>query len=159
MRVLFLDDNPNRHDVCHRNLIGVVTDHVFSSDQAIDSLEFIRGKNIEYSLIMLDHDLSETDYDLHQQGKLGTENNGQTVAKYMADKCDHLPRDVPIVIHSLNSAGAMAMQSLLKAGGFTNVYVMPFAWRYIQLVKDEDRSNPRIVFKQEPGRSNWDTDC
>jgi CheY-like chemotaxis protein len=121
MRILFLDDNPNRHNTMQANSMGAVVDHVYSAAEAIDHLS-----REEYDLIMLDHDLSE-DPDM----VLSTP-DGSYVAEYMAQ---HLVQhsDTPVVIHSLNPPGSQNMMNMLLNGGYSDVRIVPFAWRKITI--------------------------
>jgi len=121
IRILFLDDNPNRHSTMHQNCIGAVVDHVHTAGEAINHLE-----RKEYDLIMLDHDLSE------DPDKMNSTPTGNDVASYMAR---HLVQhsDTPVVIHSLNPPGAQNMMNALHDGGYSDVSIIPFAWRKIQI--------------------------
>ena len=121
IRILFLDDNTNRHGTMHENSIGAVVDHVYNAGEAIDHLE-----RKEYDLIMLDHDLAE-DPDLANSTPTGLD-----VAEHMAR---HLIQhsDTPVVIHSLNAPGAQNMMNALLNAGYADVRIIPFAWRKINV--------------------------
>lgn len=132
-RILFLDDNHHRHDVMVKNIgSGADLTRVFTARQAI--YQIVRNR---FDLIMLDHDLNDA-----TNGQLvGDEQDGRFVCRTVAElfrieqendldfMC--LTADTPVIIHSLNPAGAKSMESILKSAGMHTVHQIPFAWRGI----------------------------
>lgn len=110
MRVLILEDDPNRVSVFLRKLEGHEVDSVSTADAAIWMLQ-----QNEYDMAFLDHDLGGK---AHQQSGPGT---GYEVAKWIKDHPDRAPKQ--IVIHSCNPAGSQNMYCVLP-----DARVIPFAW-------------------------------
>ena len=120
MRVLFLDDNENRHTVFKKKSIGCSVDHVYTSAEAIKKLN---NEEINYDIIFLDHDLNwQTENELNEN-----EEDGRTVAKHLVSIEKY--KSSPIIIHSLNNSGGLYMKGILEGGGYTKVFYKPFAWK------------------------------
>lgn len=175
MNILFLDDNTERHRTFMQKTIGCVRRQAYTSAEAI---EFLRDPSQKFDIVMLDHDLNEWDYSYHadrhsgmtmaehiaeiQENKFKELGNGQTVAEFMAtDACKHLPRNLSIVIHSLNNYGASAMKSILENAGYTKVTCLPFAWRHLAVRKGDgfDHNRITVVLENLGGLSSWGPDC
>lgn len=127
MRVLFLDDDKQRHKDFRSRTIGLVVDQAYTAQEAIDYL-----KKNQYDAIFLDHDLNyETNNQLNDD-----EEDGRFVAKYLATQYERCKASL-IVIHSLNFRGACEMREILMEGGFASdqIDVLPFAWQKVA-VKD-----------------------
>lgn len=119
MRILFLDDDENRHSAFRVNAAGCIVDHVYTAQSAIDMLS---NEDIDYDVIFLDHDLNdETNNQLNED-----EEDGRTVARHLATLDKY--KDAQVIIHSLNAAGAEIMKDTLMQHGFSEVYCVPFAW-------------------------------
>jgi len=126
MRILFLDDNKERHRIFKQKSIGYTVDTVWTAQEAIEKL---LDEEIEYDLIMLDHDLdAETENQLNDK-----EEDGRFVVKKLAESGRH--KDASIVIHSLNSAGRKNMKSVLDQAGYKWVHDLPFAWEKFEKVE------------------------
>jgi len=120
MKVLFLDDDQNRHNVFRPNAIGCHVDNAFTAQEAIDLLD----NNDDYDVVFLDHDLNwETNNQLNDD-----EEDGRTVARHLSTIKSY--SDKTIVIHSLNNVGGLIMKGILEDAGFSNVHYIPFAWKY-----------------------------
>jgi NAD+-processing family protein with receiver domain len=116
-RILFLDDDENRHRGFRQMTIGDLVDHVYTARQAIEALE----KNPAYDYVYLDHDLDE----YATMGQTPREETGQVVADYIAEK---LPKDKypdRVVIHSYNRPGARSMGLKIKEAGIS-VLLIPY---------------------------------
>ena len=113
MRVLFLDDDPNRQRMAFRYFAGHELSQAETAEQAIKMLD----KYSPYDLVHLDHDLG---------GKTfvpSDEVSGYQVAKHIAQMSgDRLPKRV--VVHSYNFAGAKNMMEALE--GIVPVSYEPF---------------------------------
>ena len=98
MRMLFLDDEPYRHDLANRRHgERYIIDHVDTAFQAIEAL-----KSGRYDAISLDHDLSAD----HYEG-LGLESGtGVEVARYIVTMRKE-DRPAIILVHSLSEKGSM----------------------------------------------------
>jgi CheY-like chemotaxis protein len=122
VRILFLDDNEDRHAIFRKGTIGLQVDHVYNAQEAIERLD---GEEVKYDIIFLDHDLNhETENQLNDE-----EEDGRFVARHLAGLDRY--KQASIILHSLNEAGRLAMLGILAEAGFSYVVPMPFAWRYI----------------------------
>ncbi len=119
MKILILDDDKFRHQQFIHNfscnsendIIGVYT-----VDEAIKLLE----SNI-YDIIFLDHDLGGAVY----VDSDGEEPTGYTVAKWMVEHPERIPKHV--YIHSLNPVGAQRIKQILP-----NSVIAPGLWMISQ---------------------------
>ena len=134
MRILFLDDNKERHKAFQQRAIGCIVDYAWDADEAMTLL----GSGKEYDLIMLDHDLGgpEAEGFLLDDGK-----DGRTVAGFIAEQHPKHEK-ATIVVHSLNDAGGMIMISVLRNKGFI-AHRVPFAWRMFE------KTENGITFKND----------
>jgi CheY-like chemotaxis protein len=115
-RVLFLDDNEDRHvEFCER-----MQDHdvsvAFTTHQAIELLD----TNAPYDVVYLDHDLGEI-----ANTEPFNERTGRVVAEHIASV---LPRDKwpkQVIIHSWNIDGSRRMRDILQNAGLA-VSLAPF---------------------------------
>lgn len=113
MKMLFLDDMPERHEKVRRLFIGRDVTHVFSAEEAAQAM-----KATKYDVVSLDHDLAEEQY---SPDYAGGGSDGTMLAKWMAE---HLPKDkMPnlVMIHSLNPDGSKRMHKTLQDAGFRAV--------------------------------------
>jgi hypothetical protein len=110
MKILFLDDQDNRHKI----FIGSHKSHdIISAYTADEAIEFIRNQS-PFDLVSLDHDLGGVYLP-------SDENSGYAVAEYIAgmDK-EKLPGE--IVVHSWNESGAEKMIKKLGESGIDALY-------------------------------------
>lgn len=117
MKILILEDDENR--------IKRFKEQFFEHDTWITHLPKTANKwleEIEFDIILLDHDLSEDVQGLDNNFDVGT---GLEVAKFLGEK-PHLSSNAQIFIHSLNGNGAKRMQSALETRG--KVPHIPFLW-------------------------------
>ena len=107
--VLFLDDDPTRHDLFDKSMSDVCQiTHVKTSQQAIDALRCQK-----FDAASLDHDLGD-----FGSGEVG---DGMEVAEFIAL---HLQRaNIPdlVFVHSFNAPAAKRMTDCLMAGNITTV--------------------------------------
>lgn len=101
MKILFLDDDRNRHAYFQRETIGQDVRHVETAAAAIAALE----KHGPFDVACLDHDLGG-----EQMAPLGTAGHGLEVARWLAA---HPHTAENVVIHSYNPVGAQAMADVL----------------------------------------------
>lgn len=145
MRIMFLDDNPNRRAAFRAKAIGCVVDFACDADEAIVLLD----SDQKYDLIMLDHDLGgpEAEGRLLDNGK-----DGRTVAGFIAQNHPkHV--DTTIVVHSLNPAGATIMVAVLRKAGY-EAHQLPFGWRRFEKTEQGFR------FKDDVGQVHpYEIDC
>lgn len=110
MRILFLDDNGDRHDEFDKQYPNDNIVHVYSYTEcctALDSLE-------NFDVAWLDHDLG----DFHEPDMRGhdydadvkIEYTGLDVAMHICNVLDVAKRPSEIVIHSWNPSGARYMK-------------------------------------------------
>ena len=107
MRILFLDDDENRHNKFAQTHIGEYITQVRTVEACIDAIK----NNPRYDLISLDHDLGGQVY------VEAVEGTGTEVANWMATEM--APEKMPdrVWIHSFNPAGAKRMHDILAAAG------------------------------------------
>lgn len=108
MKILFLDDDEERHRIFKGMSIGHSVDHVRTVEEAILQLN-----HKAYDFICLDHDLSGLTF-VNSEDPAGT---GYTVACHMASM-KHMPRPIQVVVHSFNPEGAHRMALKLEEAGF-----------------------------------------
>lgn len=117
MKILFLDDDKDRHRKFRERTIGCVVTFVFTYEEAIAALDAH-----VFDEAHLDHDLSEmaaAGFPAHG------ERSGTDVAEHIAGMS---PANRPkrIVIHSLNVNGSRRMESILRRAAHPHVRRMPF---------------------------------
>ena len=103
MKILFLDDNPNRQDIAREHFAL----HIFFEASTVEEAVKLLELHSPYDLVHLDHDLG---------GEIfapSDEQSGYWVAKHISMMEKHLlPKQV--VIHSLNDTGAQNIINVLK---------------------------------------------
>lgn len=108
MKILFLDDNPQRHHKFKKATVGLDVTYAWTSDEAIKFL----GETV-FDQVSLDHDLEEKlNMELPGQGK----GSGYDVAMFIAS----LPKERQpklAVVHSFNPEGARRMCVVLNKAG------------------------------------------
>lgn len=121
MKLLFLDDDKNRHEMTKKMFIGVDIRHVWTAEEAIKALN-----EEHFDEVSLDHDLggSLTHGTLPGVG----EGSGYDVACHLAAlPMEKLPKT--IIIHSWNPEGArrmgVALWELKRIYG-VRIYKAPF---------------------------------
>lgn len=130
LKILILEDDPERHKLFIKNLIGHDVTIVDNVSECISLLD-----NNYYHFLFLDHDLGGNVY--VESG--GDEETGYDVAKWMYEKyskegvsLDFLP--LCILVHSLNPDGRKnivgALKDMQKSGFCSDVAVReaPFIW-------------------------------
>jgi CheY-like chemotaxis protein len=115
-RLLVVEDNADRIELFKQ----WIPDHVrvtwaLSAGRAMRIVELDAGK--VYQGILLDFDLGDQKANPDEAGL-----SGRDVAKRVAR---HIDPEVPILIHSINRAGARAMERILEPAGF-DVVRAPF---------------------------------
>jgi hypothetical protein len=103
MKVLFLDDDGQRHETFRTKAGHHEVDYVWTADEAIKAMEGTR-----YDLACLDHDLGGRTFVPSD----GVEPTGYTVAKAIADGQVQAPARV--IVHSFNPVGAKHMIDCLR---------------------------------------------
>jgi CheY-like chemotaxis protein len=101
VRILFLDDDPSRHEEFQRQLLGLGTDitAVLTSDEAIAAL-----KAGTFDVIFLDHDLGGQIYVPSGPG------TGFEVAQRLVETPN---KTAQVIVHSINEQGAREMLKVL----------------------------------------------
>lgn len=116
-RILVVEDDPAREQTIRSWLPTDIRPVLATSaGAAIGTLRLDRGA--VYAGIMLDHDLQSRRAGGHDEHLCG-----QDVVEAIVEYVD---RDVPILIHSMNSIGRAAMASRLRKAGFS-VEVIPMS--------------------------------
>ena len=120
-RILIVEDDAARCEWFSSKFSGRVL------DVTCDVKEAVRWLNErDYSMIMLDHDLTEEHY---YSNEPDDERTGYAVALWLAEHPDR-QREAAIIIHSLNYAGAGRMLEALHGAGRDAEHI-PFY--YLQL--------------------------
>lgn len=122
LRILFLDDNKERHRVFQQRSIGCLVDHVFDADSALDKL---RSEYRDYDIIFFDHDL---DAELENQIVHGVKDGRYVIRQMIEENLIEKHKDALFVIHSLNRVAAIEMGSMMDSCGIINYRIVPFAW-------------------------------
>lgn len=118
MKLLFMDDNQNRHKTFRQNTIGFAILQAYTGREALD---FMREHD-DIDVIFLDHDLNyETVNQLNDE-----EEDGRWVCKQMI--AEDLYKEAQVIIHSMNPLGAEEMEKLLTDAGYGNVHQICSAW-------------------------------
>jgi CheY-like chemotaxis protein len=120
-RILIVEDDASRCDWFSHKFSGRVLDVTCDVAEAVAWLN-----ERDYSMILLDHDLTEEHY---YSNEPDDEHTGYAVARWLAEHPDR-QREATIVIHSLNYAGAARMLEALHGAGRDAEHV-PFY--YLQL--------------------------
>lgn len=118
--VLFLDDNPARHQVFLHSRQDALIQWAKTAREAVELL----GSSIVFDEISLDHDLCEEDQN-KQDGFI--EPTGYLVAEYLATHPE-VSSNASIRLHSFNNWGVQAMRRVLSGAG-RDCFVKPFHWR------------------------------
>ena len=122
LKVLFLDDNKHRHRRFFEMNSDLSRRHVHNAG---DCLTALRDRDTKYDIIFLDHDLDERTNNI----LIDSEKDGRFVAKNMAESdIRDTYKGTTVVIHSLSTLGAKAMNDILKDAGYTKVFIHPFVW-------------------------------
>jgi hypothetical protein len=109
MRIIFLDDNKDRHAAYRRLSIGDNVDYAFSAKEAVRMLDRAQEP---YDVASLDHDLDE----YATMGQEPRELTGEHVAKHIALMAPER-RPKKIIVHSYNGTGARKMVLVLRDAG------------------------------------------
>lgn len=127
MRILFLDDNEQRHESQARNCVGHNVDRARNATEAISLM-----RDNRYDLVMLDHDLGGED----SENRMDCDEDGRTVARWMANNAAKFSATTAIV-HSLNVNGSTEMVSILRDAGI-EAFRHPFAWTKLDVYLLDD---------------------
>jgi CheY-like chemotaxis protein len=112
MKIMILEDDPNRVEKFKRSLIG---HNVFVTDDT--KLAIQQLKKEEWDILFLDHDLGGQTF--VQSG----EGTGYEVATFLEKHPEYKPKT--IYVHSLNPIGA---QNMMRALDLPDKNYVPFAW-------------------------------
>lgn len=107
-RILIVEDDAGRCAWFNRKFSGLILDVTCDVSEAIAWL-----RERDYSMILLDHDLTEEHY---LSDALDDERTGYAVAAWLAAHPDR-QRDATLLIHSLNYTGAARMLDALHNAG------------------------------------------
>jgi len=117
MKILFLDDDLNRHSKFTEASNGSEVTFVHGVAQAIEALS-----NEQFDIAFLDHDLDGRVFVEESEG------TGTEVAEYIAKMpAETRPRIVIVIVHSMNPYGAQRMMNILRgAPGRLLAWQTPF---------------------------------
>lgn len=134
IKILFLDDNEERHKFFDRELQSVYfypnakfsVCHVRTAKKCIEAL----SNHEAYDLVCLDHDLTESilkDLDAVREngGSLFTygDGSGCEVAEFINESLSKEKYPLQVVIHSWNKKGAEKMERLIRSVGIPVKYL------------------------------------
>lgn len=114
MKVLFLDDNLERHKEFAKGF-GDDSNEIWYVETASDAIEVLN--EIKFDSIFLDHDLGGEYFVPSGDG------TGYEVAEWLSENLDYNPI---IIIHSMNPSGAVNMKNKLSGCGFKPI-LYPFS--------------------------------
>lgn len=117
MRILFLDDDDNRHKHFRQMHIGHDVTYVYTVEQCIEAMD----KGPVFDAFSLDHDLGGQVYVTVEEG------SGAQVARYISEMLPAEKYPQQIVVHSWNRDGAIRMVRLIKPTG------IPVRWRKFEV--------------------------
>lgn len=120
MKILFLDDDPNRHTIFELRMKnqGHEVTYVFDAQAAIKEL---RAQPFE--LVLLDHDLGG---EASQNRLCDDDEDGRFVVRWLVAN-SQLFKETTFVVHSLNFDGRQQMVAMLRNADL-KVIDLPFAW-------------------------------
>lgn len=122
MKILFLDDDEQRHKLFKKAHIRKNVTYIWTAQGAIDALT-----NEYFDEVSLDHDLAPS---LNMQLPSKGDGSGYDVALFISNLSkDKLPKVV--ILHSFNPAGAKRMYAALRAherNGNLRVFIKPFSY-------------------------------
>jgi CheY-like chemotaxis protein len=107
MKILFLDDDDNRHEIMAKICLRESITFVYDARAAIAALA-----EDEFDVVYLDHDLGG----VTSQNRMDLAQDGRVVARWIAANAGRFA-STTFVIHSLNFAGATEMASLIGDAG------------------------------------------
>jgi CheY-like chemotaxis protein len=116
MRVLILEDSPERHKVFRRKLRNV---YYVITDDAPTTIELLNRHY--WDVLFLDHDLQGKAFVRSGRG------TGYEVANWLAHHPHRMPKQ--IIIHSMNPAGARNMKRVLP-----RAILAPGCWNDIRII-------------------------
>lgn len=112
MRILFLDDDPDRHELMDRRHPLDEVIHVYDLDEYREAL----SKYDSFGMISLDHDLNDfTEVHKHRSYIGDSEGTGRDACGYLIKFLHKAPEE--IIIHSSNEDGAVEMMLFLYSRG------------------------------------------
>jgi len=114
MKILILEDDPERTKTFRRKLIGNIVVFTTTVQSCITALT-----SEDFDCLMLDHDLGGQVY------QTPGDETGYGVVKWLVKHQDRCPRQ--IYVHSLNGPAADAMIKLFADYGIITQYI-PFLW-------------------------------
>jgi hypothetical protein len=106
MRLLFLDDDPQRHWYFRTQTTGHTVYHCYSVRECVEALTRLE----RFDVVYLDHDLDP----YATMGFDPLEDTGEVAAKFIAQHLskDRMPKE--IIVHSWNDYGSGRMLAALK---------------------------------------------
>lgn len=130
MRVLFLDDNENRHKVLKSVIVGTAVTHVDWAQNAEEAIKYLNEKP-KYDIICFDHDLSEEHYSAFiehgENANYGDTMTGYDVAVFLVTELEEDKQPDYAIVHTFNSDGAKRITAALNEAGLQKyIYVFPF---------------------------------
>jgi CheY-like chemotaxis protein len=139
MRVLVLDDNPERHKAFRRNLFNHTVVHVETYHDAVQAL----AMTPRFDVVFLDHDLNEFGAKSVAESTMygfggSVELTGDDLCRFIVNQLPEERHPQIAVIHSLNHWGAKNMESRLVQTNI-QVVVRPFSTDITIVLATEDK--------------------
>lgn len=131
MRVLFLDDNANRHKVFKSVIIGTGITQVDWAQDASSAIKYL-NENPKYDIICFDHDLNDEHYKAFiengENADYGPTMTGYDVAIFLVTELEEEKQPEYAIVHTFNTHGSKRIASALNEAGLQKcIYVFPFS--------------------------------
>lgn len=131
MRVLFLDDNENRHKIFQHVTKNKEITHIDWAQTAEDAIKYL-SNNQKYDIICFDHDLGEEHENIRAKNiettEYGATMTGYDVAIFLVTELEEELQPTYAIVHSFNTHGSRRITAALNEGGIQKfIYVFPFS--------------------------------
>lgn len=118
LKILILEDNPERIKKFRRMFLPA--DELFIHTDVESAISQLKSES-DFNLLLLDHDLGG---EIFVDSSL--ENTGSGFCRRFC-AMENYSRNLDIIVHSMNPAGARNMVSILHGAGFGRVKTIPFS--------------------------------
>ena len=120
MRILILEDDPNRIEIFNKNLVGA--EEIYHTEFADVAKSKLEEQN--WDVLFLDHDLGGETYVNPENTNTGSE-----VARWLNQNPDRIPELV--IIHSMNHEAAIGMKSLIRGAALLSFGIVQITFEHL----------------------------
>lgn len=113
MRIMFLDDDPQRHQFVHDVLDEAPQHEITYVHTCLQATYALKSESV-FDIVFLDHDLADNRNGAGYSDAF-SQDTGLDVARFITHTLAANKRPHKIIIHSLNPVGALRMYDELKA--------------------------------------------